>query len=487
MAVSRLASGTSLLAANMSEMLLPFARNAALAHLLSTQQMGLAISLTVVASSAELVTDIGMNYTAVRTNSELPPDRVYATLHAVLLLRAAIIGLGIVVVSPFLVIAFDSRDALWAYMLIGLASLIRGFTNLGTKEKMRQYSFWPEAATIIGAQIAWTVGSIALAWWTHDFSCMIWGILGSAATGVLLSHLLSDRRWRVAWERSVAREAFRYGRPLIPNGMANAMNVMGDRFIVGSFLGVSSLALYNVAMTMAVLPRGALLKVLNNFFMPVFVNQGAEKARQNRIYDLWAMCLATIGLASGIGLISIGRPMVGIVFGSVYQPSPLLMSLISINICIKFLVGLPVPPSLAYGQTRFVLWGSVATCLAVVFAGVLLPRLPSIEGFVFALTLGEFLALLWITRRAITIHGFTPGLTWFAVLFPTAILSGLALLRAELPDLPLSSWIAISWTAGAVGLAVVVAVPAWQGVDVMRLVRTRTAVREFRPDAAPAE
>ena len=487
MAVSRLASGTSLLAANLSEMLLPFARSAALAHLLSTRQMGMAISLAVVAAAAEVVTDIGMNYTAVRTTSTLPSDRVYATLQAVQVVRGVIISLSIVALSPLLVIAFGSRDALWAYMLLGLASFIRGFGHLGTKEKMRQYSYWPEAATIIGAQIAWTLGSIGLAWVTRDYSCMIWGILGSAATGVLLSHLLSDRRYGLAWERSVAREALRYGRPLIPNGMANAMNVMGDRFIVGSFLGVSSLALYNVAMTMAVLPRGALLRVLNSFFLPVFVNQGAEKARQNRTYDLWALCLATIGLAAGTGLISIGRPMVGIVFGSVYQPSQLLMSLISINVCIKFLAGLPMTPSLAYRQTRFVLWGSVATGLAVVFAGILLPRLPSIEGFVFALTLGEFLALLWITRRTLRIHGFTPSSTWFTVLFPIAILSGLALLRFELPDLPSPGWIAVSWTLGAVSLLLMIAVLAWQGVNIMRLVGTRAAVRELRPDAAPAE
>src|SRR5258708_486788 len=240
MAGSRLASGSSLLAANMSEMILPFARSAALAHLLSTYHMGLAISLTVVASSAEVVTDIGMRYTAVRTTSDLPPERVYATLHAVQLVRAAMIGLGIVAISPLLVISFDSRGALWAYMLLGLAAFIRGFGNLGTKEMMRRYAFWPEAATIVGSQIAWTIGSIGLAWWTHDFSAMIWGILGSAVTGVALSHLLSDRRWGLAWERSVAQEAFRYGRPLIPNGIANAANVMGDRFIVGTFLAVPS-------------------------------------------------------------------------------------------------------------------------------------------------------------------------------------------------------------------------------------------------------
>jgi PST family polysaccharide transporter len=308
---------------------------------------------------------------------------------------------------------------------------------------------------------------------------MIYGLLGSVLTSVILSHLLSDRRWGLAWERSVAREAFRYGRPLIPNGIANAVNVMGDRFIVGSYLGVSALALYNVAMTMAVLPRGALLKVLNSFFLPVFVNNGTDKARQRRLYDLWALCLATIGLAAGIGLISIGRPMVGLVFGSVYQPSALLMSLISIDVCIKFLAGLPVPPSLAYGQTRFVLWGSIANCLAVVFAGVLLPRLPSIEGFVAALALGEFLALMWIAWRTLRIHGFTPSSTWFAVLFPIAILSGLALLRAELPDLSLAAWIAVTWTIGVIGIATL--------IDVMSLVRTRVAVRGLRPDAAPAE
>jgi hypothetical protein len=94
---------------------------------------------------------------------------------------------------------------------------------------------------------------------------------------------------------------------------------------------------------------------------------------------------------------------------------------------------------------------------------------------------------LWITARSIRIHGFTPSSTWFIVLFPTALLTGLAGLRAGLPDLPLSAWIALSWSIGAAGLVLMVAIIAWQGVDIMRLVRSRAPVRTLRPDPQPAK
>lgn len=446
----RLPSGASLLAANMTEIALPFLRSIALAHIIAKDQFGLAITLAAAAGMAETMTDMGIQYSAVRNTTAASPDRNYATLHAIALMRSAFVGLALVAAAPIIALALDAWHALWAFMVLGLVAVVRGFTNLGIKELMRKYVFWPEAAAIIGAQVAWTVGAIVTAWILRDYSCMIWGLLGAVATTVLLSHLLSPRRWRLGWDTAVAKDVLEYGRPLVPTGIANAVATLGDRFIVGSALGVSTLATWNVAMTTAVLPRGMVLKLLVSVFMPAFVNLGMTRAANVRFYDRWLACLSVIAFCYALGLMAVGRPALGIMFGTEYQPTQLLMSLIAIDTCIKFFAGIPVPSALAFGHTRFVFWGAISACLALLAASPVIVWTRSLEIFVAVLAACEFIALVWILNRSIATYGFGRRISFALVLLPIGALCALAALHHLAAGLSLAAWIAICCLIGLV-------------------------------------
>ncbi|ACL60717.1 lipopolysaccharide biosynthesis protein [Methylobacterium nodulans] len=473
---SRLKSGATLLSANLADMVFPFLRNVALSHTLPTDQYGLAISLSVVAAFAELATDIGLQYSAVRGYGDTDPEEVYGTLHAVALLRSGVIALILLAAAPVVVASLDAWHALWAFLLLALVPLIRGFQNLGVKELTRSYEFGPDAATLIGAQVAWTLVSVLLALALRDYRCMLAGILGGAVTSVIVSQAAARRRWRLAWNREVAHEAERFGRPLIPNGMANAFSIMGDRLCVGSLLGVSVLALYNNAMGIALIPRGQLIKFLTSIYLPAFVTRTPAEAGRPRLHDQWAVWLSLAAFAYGLGLLALGRPMIGLVFGPGYTPSLALMSAIAIDVCIKTLLAFPVPPCLAAGQTGFVLRGSIASAAAVLLAALTIPLHRSLAGFVGGLAAGEVLALLWIVSRTLAAHAFSPRLAWFLVLFPIAAL--LAFLGVEFlgvepiaESMPVLDWVALCTGYGAVVLVIYLLVLRSSGLTPGDLVR----------------
>ena len=463
---SRLRSGATLLSGNMADMLFPLLRNIALAHTLPKEQYGVALSLSVVAAFAELATDIGIQYSAVRGHDEADPEAVYGTLHALALIRSSLIALALLAAAPLVVWALDVPDALWAFLLLPLAPFLRGFQNLGVKELTRTYEFWPDAATTAAAQAAWTVIAVGLALANRDYGCMLFGIVGGAAVSVLVSHLVARRRWRLRWDRPVVREAERFGRPLIPNGLANAFSIMGDRLLVGSLLGVSTLGLYGNAMGVALMPRGQLLKFLTSLYLPALVAAGKSPGEsigkstgpsagrpdpRGPLLDRWAAWLSVASFAYGLVLMALGVPVIGLVFGAAYRPSQGLVSAIAVDVCIKSLLAFPVAPCLAGGQTGFLLRGSIAGAGAVLLAALSVPLHGTLEGFVAALAAAEGLVLAWIVRRSLRLHPFTPALAWFLVLFPIGVTAALGAVAAVWP-MPLVDWVALCLVCGTAGL-----------------------------------
>ena len=479
--MGRLAS-SALLVATLAEMALPFARNVALAHILAPHEFGLGISLSVVYGIAEQATDIGVHFSAVRSNDHDDPDVLYATLHLLMVTRGAALAGLLVLTSPLMALAFDAPEATFAYALLGVSMLIRSFSHLGTKEAMRSYVFWREASVLIGSQIVWTAVTIVAALAFRSFEAVIAGILMNAVGYTVLSHLLSRRRWTLGWHRAAAAEAVAFGRPLIPNGIANAFIQLADRFVIGSLLGVVQLAIYNVSVVTALLPRNAVAKFLNTLFMPAFANLGQDGAKRLRLFDSWALSLSLLGFLYGLGLLSLGPTLIGLIFGHVYQPTDPIMGWIAVNVCAKFLNQLPVPASLAYGQTRFILFGTLASALGVAFGIAVLLFTRDFTDFLGALAAGEVAAVVWISTRTISLYSVDRRLTFFIVFWPILVLGVLAALHPVL-GFGLPAWVVTCWTVGLANVAAMLWVSLSAGHRMTTLISDVRHSRAHRTEA----
>jgi len=466
--VNRLASA-ALVFSTLSEMIFPFLRTVVLARLLPPDQVGIGVTLSVVYGIAEQVSDIGLTFSAIRS-SELAPQRtVYATLHSIQMLRGLLLGLLLLAAAPVFAYSFSTPEALWAYAMLGLCMVLRALYNLSIKEAVRSYAYWREAVVVGGAQLVWTIATAALAWWLQDFRAAIYGILINIVAFVLLSHLFSVRRWRLGWDKPVAAEALAFGRPLMKSGIGNAILQFSDRFAVGTLLGMAPLAIYNITMLTAMLPRNVVVRLFVTLYMPPMVNFGRERAKTEHLNDSWTLCLAVLGFGCGIGLISIGAPVIGLTFGLAYQPETFVMNLIAIFVCARFFDQLPIPPGLSFGETKFIFHGTVAIALSVVGAIAVMYFDPVFEHFLVALVAGEILVVIWIIRRSIPMFGLTPAFTWFLLFLSNGVLILLAAIR-EFFDWNLTLWIAVSWATGLVTIAIMLLAAHRTGLNFRTLI-----------------
>ena len=447
-----LKSGSVLLIANLAEMGFPFIRNIVLSRLLTQENFGVAISLAMISALVEIGFDFGIPVSAVRYGATDDPTKALGTLHTLQLSRAVLTGTLVMAMAPLLAIIFSSPQATYAYVAVGACAIIRGFGNLGVRQAMRDYEYWRSAVTIIMTQLAWTVAVVVAALISPDYTVMAWGLAASVIASGTTSHLLSRFPWRLSWDKAIADEATSFGKPLIPTGLVNAGMSLGDRVFIGWALGVHALAFYSVIFGTATLPRGAILRFLTNLFVPVFVNRPPDHPSVKKNCARWTLVLSLVAFLYAMGFIFAGTPLLPLLFGKAYAASAYLMSLIGLNLFVKFLYQLPSPVALAQGRSRLMLTCTVYSILALgVAAGVALIW-PSIEVFVLALTIAEVIAVLRIGMISVMTLGYSRGQVAMALLGPmTAI--GVALAASLLfPSLPLIDWLVLGGILTTVGL-----------------------------------
>ncbi|MGN8119629.1 oligosaccharide flippase family protein [Labrys sp. 22185] len=437
----KLASSTPLLLANLVETLVPLLRNIALAHLLPPEQFGLAISLAVVLGLIEVLSDFGLPIFAVRKPDALPSATALATLHSLALIRSAWLALILLLLSPLIAHLFAAQSSIWLYALLGPVVLMRGFENLGVKEMMRRYAFGREALVIASSQSVGLAATIATAFAGAGMAAMIIGMIATAAVTLLLSHLLSPTPYRLGWQAQAAAEATAFGKPLLINGAAVALTTC-DRLLVGAWLGPAVLALYNVAYGTATLPRSILARFLTSAFLPLFVEQRDRGRAMTPLLDIWVLSLSAIALLYGWGLGLLGDRALGLVFGSLYQPSRLFMCLAGMGVGVKILMLLPTPAAYADGMTRLISWGSILSALSMLPAAICLFVWRNLELFIFAAALAEFCALVVLALLACRSFAFTRSILLFAVVLPFASVGSLGMLAVMAPAMTFAGWLA---------------------------------------------
>lgn len=484
-----LRSGSVLALANLAEMAFPFIRNILLARLLSQEDFGVAVSLAMISALVEIGFDFGVPVSAVRYTATDDPKRALATLQTLQLTRATLVGTVLMAMAPVLAILFSSPQATWAYVAVGACAILRGFGNLGVKQAMRDYRYWPNAVTIIMTQLAWTAGVVVAALISPDYTVMAWGLAASVVASGVTSHLLSRFPWRLGWDKAVADEATAFGKPLVPNGLVSAGLSLGDRVFIGWALGVHALAFYSVIFGTATLPRGAILRFLTNLFVPAFVNRPPDHPSVRKNCARWTLVLSLTAFLYAMGFIFAGTPLLPLLFGEAYAASPYLMSLIGLNLFVKFLYQLPSPIALAQGRSRLMLTCTMFSIAALGIGAAAALVKPSIEVFVLALTAAEVVAVLRIGMIAVTALDYSRGQVAMALLGPMAAIGVALAASLVFPAMPLLDWLLLGGGLTFAGL-IFYAVMAHVFIDPLKPALLRQAVSGLlnrRPVVAASE
>jgi O-antigen/teichoic acid export membrane protein len=426
---------------------LPFVRMMIMSRALDLRELGFASALAASCGMFEQVTDIAM-YRYVYSLQRNEYVEALASAHALSVVRGFIVAFLAFATSPLIAAAFSLQTEWSDFAFLSLIILIRSFENLEPRVSERDYHFRPQLICIIVSNVLCLVALIAaLAIW-HNHLALTASLLGQAIGGVVASHLVSRTPYRLSFFSPHFFKAFKFGYPLMFNGVGLAISSQGDRFLVGSMLGLPALGIYSVVMLATIIPINMVYRVMGSLTSAALFNAGDSAANWLRKVRLSARLSPLIATGYAVGVLTLTNIVLPIVFGPKFQISTLGLSLLAFNAYFRIARGEPFGSLLLMSQrTKRLAIGNISNILALALSAVLMFYARYVESALAGRALGEVISYgvtLFLTRKLML--GAEKDLQ-ISVLLGALVMASASFLTFETP-VGLQSWPTLIALAG---------------------------------------
>jgi len=413
-----------------------FVRNVIVARILSPADFGIAAIFAVTFSLLDMMSNLSADKLLVQAADGNEPG-FQKSAQAVQATRGLINAVIIFVLGGPIARLFGVPQAAWAFHFLALLPLLRGFTHLDLSRLQREMKFGPQVISDTGSAFLVTLAAIPLGFWIRDYSLMLWLLIIQSAVGLVLSHLVAERRCEMAWERKYVKRMVAFGWPLLINGVLMYIIFEGDRFIIGashrlfahSSYTLADLGVYSVAFALAMAPTVLVANISTQLLLPL-LSQVQNSMRQfRRRYAVCAGLISFLATMISIPLITLGGWAVILVYGSKYAGAATFIGWLGAMWALRILRVVPTVAAMALADTHNSMISNVARTAAL--AGVLYASATgkplvwiALSGFA-----GELLALAMSVWRLQREHGLAADalVAPFSVTFAGMSLAGVTI------------------------------------------------------------
>jgi O-antigen/teichoic acid export membrane protein len=293
------------------------ARSALMARAIGGEELGRAMVLTLVLRLAEMLSDVGIERLLAQRPGAVGPG-LLAALHGVAVLR----GLGgaaiLLALAVPLAAAFPGGAGAGAHAMLALVPLMRGFAHLDCRLAERALRLRPLAVVEAGAVLAMLAALPPALMLLDDHRAMLPVLLAQAGAQLALSHLVAATRYRIRLERAVLAEALGFGAPLVLNAALMFLTFQADRLIVAGWYGWAEVAVYGVALQLAMLPAQIAGRAAGSLLAPRLRAAGQSQLRGVARQAVLAHAGLGAGFAAAFALAA--PPAIALVFGAAFRP-----------------------------------------------------------------------------------------------------------------------------------------------------------------------
>lgn len=315
----------TILAGNVSSAIILLVRNLAIAKLISVHDYGIASTFLLALAIVEMMSALGLQQQIVQARDGNDPH-LQAALQGFQLLRAVTNSVILFMLATPLADFLDIPEVAWAYRLIALVPLMNGFLHFDIYRLSRQLRYLPQmlfgtVPPLVSLLLVWP-----LYLYFHDYRILLWAILAQYALAVIVSHLVAERPYRLAFDRKIMTSSLRFGWPLLANGIMMFVIFNGERLIVGRELGMEALGLFAMGFSLTLTPALVMGNSASSFFLPQL--SAAKEQAFNAISTVCFQVHLLFGALLVLGMALLGGPFITLVLGEKYASViPLLVPL----------------------------------------------------------------------------------------------------------------------------------------------------------------
>jgi O-antigen/teichoic acid export membrane protein len=247
-----------------------------LARILAPGQFGAYGIALLALGFLETITETGVNIVLLQEDKI---DHFISSAWLVSILRGILISLAIFISAPFISAFFHSPESKNLLYLISLVPLIRGGINPSVVKLQKELNFRKNFYYQSSILIVDTIVSIALTYMLKNPIGIILGLLSGAVFELFLSFFIAGPRPNLSFDSSYIKMIFHRGKWVTGATVFEYLFQNTDNIAVGRLLGASSLGVYQLAYSVAVIPMQELGSVFSFVGAPILVKIKSEPDR----------------------------------------------------------------------------------------------------------------------------------------------------------------------------------------------------------------
>lgn len=339
--------------------------NLVLTRLLFPEAFGLMALVQVVMIGLNMFSDTGINMSILQNRRGDEPGFL-DTAWTVAIGRGVLLWLIVLLIALPVANFYDQPLLAQILPVAGLTAVLGGLQSTKMFTANRQLLLGRLTALELGTQALGIAAMVLLAYWTKSvWALVIGGLIGTAAKTILSHIILPGRTNRLFWDREVFGELFHFGKYIFVSSAAGFLINNGDRAILGKFIAIGDLGVYNIGFFLATVPLVLTHQSGNRILVPLYAKAPPAESAANRVKIRKARTFlsgAMLALALVLGLT--GDWLVDILYEPDYAMAGPVLVLLSLSYMPLLVTNAYSALLLAAGNSRdFALLLIVMACL----------------------------------------------------------------------------------------------------------------------------
>lgn len=354
---------------------LRLASNLILTRILFPEAFGLMALVGLVTVGLAMFSDIGLGPAVTQNPRGDDPDFL-DTAWTVQVIRGFALWAGAAALALPMASFYDEPQLALYLPIAGMALAVAGFNPMRIETAYRHLLVGRLTSLELLSQFIGIAGMVVLALLTRSVMALVLGsVLQALAKLVLTQLFLPGRGNRFSWEPQAAQELVHFGKWIFLSTAFWFVSSQGDRAILGKFLTLESLGLYNIGYFLASFPYLLGLAVNQRLMMPVYRDRPAGDAPENFRKQRLLRSALTGGILVLLAVMALAGPaLTGFLYDARYAASGPIVTLVACALAPAAIVMTYDQAALAAGDSRGYFLYSAARATAqvtLILAGVI--------------------------------------------------------------------------------------------------------------------
>jgi O-antigen/teichoic acid export membrane protein len=343
--------------------------NLVLARLLFPEAFGLMALVSIVTVGLMMFSDVGIG-PAIAQNKRGDDQRFLDTAWTIQVIRGFALWGGACALAWPMAQFYAAPELVLYLPIAGISLAIAGFNPTRIETAHRHLLVGRLTALDLISQATGIVSMIVLAWITQSVvALVIGGVIGAAAKLVLTHLYLPGPSNRFFWEGAAAKELVHFGKWIFLSTAFWFVSSQGDKAILGKFLSLEMLGIYNIGYFLASFPLLLGHAVNQRLMIPVYRETPPTAAPDNRAKLHKLRMVMSAGIMGLLAIMALAGPwLVDLLYDERYAQAGAIIVVLSCGM-IPQVIGLTYDQAaLAAGDSkRFFIFSGSRAVIQVIF------------------------------------------------------------------------------------------------------------------------